>query len=41
MRWDYTLLAINPVFPGLGEFIIIIIIIIIIISYYYNSLVYI
>ena len=26
MRWDYPLLDINPVFPGLGEFIIIIII---------------
>ena len=30
MRWDYTLLDINPVFPGLGEIIVIIIIIIII-----------
>ena len=30
MRWDYPLLDINPVFPGLGEIIIIIIIIIII-----------
>ena len=29
MRWDYPLLDINPVFPGLGEIIIIIIIIII------------
>ena len=28
MRWDYPLLDINPVFPGLGEIIIIIIIII-------------
>ena len=24
MRWDYALLDINPVFPGLGEMIIII-----------------
>ena len=30
MRWDYPLLDINPVFPGLGVIIIIIIIIIII-----------
>ena len=29
MRWDYPLLDINPVFPGLGEIIIIIVIIII------------
>ena len=28
MRWDYTLLDINPVFPGLGEIIVIIIIIV-------------
>ena len=28
MRWDYPPLNINPVFPGLGDFIIIIIIII-------------
>ena len=31
MRWDYPPLDINPVFPGLGEFIIIIFIVIIII----------
>ena len=31
MRWDYPLLDINPVFPGLGDIITIIIIIIIII----------
>ena len=31
MRWDYPLLDINPVFPGLAEIIIIIVIIIIII----------
>ena len=31
MRWDYSPLDINPVFPGLGEVITIIIIIIIII----------
>ena len=30
MRWDYAMLDINPVFPGLGDFIIIIVIIIII-----------
>ena len=30
MRWDYPLLDINQIFPGLGEIIIIIIIIIII-----------
>ena len=30
MRWDYALLDIIPVFPGLGEEIIIIIIIIIV-----------
>ena len=29
MRWDYPLLDINQIFPGLGEIIIIIIIIII------------
>ena len=29
MRWDYAMLDINPVFPGLGDFIIIVIIIII------------
>ena len=29
MRWDYSPLDINPVFPGLGEIIIIIFIIII------------
>ena len=31
MRWDYSPLDINPVFPGLGEIIIIIIIIVVII----------
>ena len=31
MRWDYALLDINPVFPGLGEIVIIVIIIIIIV----------
>ena len=34
MRWDYPLLNINPVFPGLGIIIIIIIIIIITISFF-------
>ena len=29
MRWDYALLDINPVFPGLGEIMIIIMIMII------------
>ena len=32
MRWDYILLDINPVFPGLGETIIIIIIIVVVIN---------
>ena len=31
MRWDYSPLDINPVFPGLGETITIIIVVIIII----------
>ena len=31
MRWDYSPLDINPIFPGLGEIIIIIIITIVII----------
>ena len=36
MRWDYSPLGINPVFPSLGEIIIIIIIIIIVLGYIRN-----
>ena len=38
MRWDYPLLDINQIFPGLGEIIIIIIIIIFIVVIIINHL---
>ena len=38
MRWDYSPLEINPVFPGLRDIIIIIIIIIVNIIYHRKEL---
>ena len=40
MRWDYPLLDINPVFPGLGEIIIIIIVIIVLKVWFFGLLVW-